>query len=42
MQAVAHHHSRSPLNKEEAIRKIKIILIVPAMLICCTIMFVAS
>jgi len=42
MQAVAHHHSHSPLAKEEAVRKIKIVMIVPAMLICCAIMFIAS
>ena len=42
MQAVIHHHSHSPLPKEEAVRKIKIAMIVPAIMLCCTIMFIAS
>lgn len=42
MNATVNQPIRAPLLSEESKRKIKIALIVPAGVICCAVMFIAS
>ena len=42
MQTIAHHQLKSPPDREERARKIKIVMLLPAIVICCAVMFIAS